>query len=492
MPADHVLVLDEGTSSTRAMVLDRAMKTRAMAQAEIALDLPLPDRVEQDAAQIWTQTLTVARAAIAEVGGADRIAAIAITNQRETSLVWDAASHAPFGPAIVWQDRRTAKACEALKAEGHEPDVQARTGLLLDPYFSATKLQWILANRPGAAEAARAGRARFGTVDSWLIWNLTRGRVHATDVTNASRTLLMDIKTGEWDAGMLALFGVDRSLLPDIRPSAALFGETHADWFGRPIPILSVIGDQQGALVGQGCFQPGEAKATYGTGAFLVVNTGRAVPVSSHRLLATVGYQAGPDKAFALEGSIFNAGTVTKWLRDDLGLIASAAESEAMARSVPDTGGVYLVPAFTGLGAPHWDPDARGAITGITRATRAAHIVRAGVEAAAYQTADLLGAFAADGAGVQVLRVDGGMAANRWFLQFLADICNVTVEVPQEAEMTAIGAGVLAGVELGWLTLTDWSDQRVVAERFTPSLSDAKRSALMAGWTRALNTTLTV
>ena len=492
---DLILVIDEGTSSTRAIVFDQAFIPVAQAQTEVGLTYPDDGWVEQDGAEIWNKTLQVCRDAIATAGGVDRIAAIGITNQRETTLVWDRQTGTPIAPAIIWQDRRTANVCASLVKAGHEPAVQNATGLLIDPYFSGTKIGWLLDHVEGARTKADAGGLAFGTVDSFLIWNLTGGEVHATDITNASRTLLYPLSLSEdfaWSKEMLDLLGVPSSLLPRVRPSGAQFGLTDPELFGRSIPILSAIGDQQAALVGQACLAPGTAKITYGTGAFLVANTGQDVPRSDNRLLGTLGYgHEGGSSAFALEGAIFNAGTVIQWLRDEMGLIADAPASEARAAALADNGGVYLVPAFTGLGAPHWDANARGTISGLTRAATADHIVRAGLEAAAYQTHELLDAFAADGADVEVLRVDGGMTANDWLMQFVADICNRPVERPDFMEMTALGAAALAGIQLGWLTEDDWASRTAPGKRFDPSMSDADRADLLAGWTAAMGRTLT-
>ena len=429
----HILVIDEGTTSTRVIAYDREFNPGSVAQQELTLAYPADGWVEQDGEEIWLASLTALREVTEKIGGAGNVAAIAITNQRETTLVWERETSRPLSPAIVWQDRRTHAACDALKAAGHETGISAVTGLLADPYFSATKINWLVEHQRLSEGDLAAGRYAFGTVDSWLIWKLTGGARHVTDITNASRTLLMDLESGAWSQAMLDLFGIHPAMLPEICPSGARIGVLADDILGAPVPILSAIGDQQAALVGQGCLAPGQGKITLGTGAFLVANTGATRPTSEHALLATCGYDTGTgDRAFALEGAIFNAGTVVKWLRDELGLIDAAADSEALARSVASTGGVYFVPAFTGLGAPHWKADARGEITGITRATRAAHIVRAGLEATAFQTLDLLTAFAADGAAVDVLRVDGGMAANDWLMQFMADICKLPVERPAE------------------------------------------------------------
>ncbi|MEM7767156.1 MAG: glycerol kinase GlpK [Pseudomonadota bacterium] len=488
-----LLVIDEGTTSTRAIVFDQDFKPLAQAQEEIDLTFPADGWVEQDGEAVWTRTLAVCRDAMAKAGGADRIAAIGITNQRETTLVWNRQTGVPIAPAIVWQDRRTAPACHAMAAEGLEPAVQAETGLLLDPYFSGTKIGWLLDHVPGARQQAEAGELAFGTIDTFLIWKLTGGAVHATDITNASRTLLypLDLEPGAgWSPAMLDRLNLPASLLPAVKPSSARFGDTDPAVFGRPIPILSAIGDQQAALVGQGCLTPGTAKITYGTGAFLVANTGPRPPRSEHKLLGTLGYaiEGGP-AAYALEGAIFNAGTVVKWLRDSLGLITGAAESEAMAASLDGNAGVYLVPAFTGLGAPHWDANARGTITGLTGGAQAGHIVRAGLEAAAYQTHDLLTAFEADGAPVSRLKVDGGMAANDWLMQFIADICDRPVERPDFSEMTAMGAAALAGMQLGWTDAQAWAAREADGRTFSPTMAPSKREALLAGWLAALQKT---
>ena len=485
--SEHILVIDEGTTSTRAMAFDRDFAEVAIAQREVPLAFPESGWVEQDGSEIWSESLAVAQSVCKQVGGAETVAAIAITNQRETVVIWDRATGEPIAPAIVWQDRRTALTCDRLRASGYEPEVQAATGLLIDPYFSATKIAWLLDDVPGARRRAEAGELAFGTVDSWLIWKLTGGRVHAIDITNASRTLLMDLQSGAWSEAMCARFNVPMALLPEIRPSGGPFCETDPGLFGRALPILSAIGDQQAALVGQGCLAPGLAKITYGTGAFLVANTGETRPHSANRLLATQGYGlANGPSAYALEGSIFNAGTVVKWLRDELGLVSRAADTEAMAAGLDSNDGVYFVPAFTGLGAPHWVADARGQITGLSRGTRAAHIVRAGLEACAYQTRDLLDAFARDGAPVERLRVDGGMVANDWLMQFIADICDVEVERPAYGEMTALGAAALAGIQLGWTDTKAWAARRADLTRFRPAMTSEHRDALISGWQKAV------
>lgn len=492
---DLILVIDEGTTSTRAIAFDADFQPVAVAQAEVPLSYPDDGWVEQDGEEIWDKTFQVCQDVITQIGGAERIAGIGITNQRETTLIWDRATSQLIAPAIVWQDRRTAERCEQLKAAGHEARVQQETGLLIDPYFSGTKAAWLLDNVDGARTRAEAGELAFGTVDTYLIWRLTGGAVHATDMTNASRTMLYPLNIAPdagWSTAMLELLNVPASLLPEVKPSGAPFGATDPALFGRAIPILSAIGDQQAALVGQGCLTPQTAKITYGTGAFLVANTGTDIPKSDNRLLGTLGYGIeGGGAAYALEGAIFNAGTVIQWLRDELGLIADAAQSEEMAEGLEDNAGVYLVPGFTGLGAPHWDANVRGTVTGLTRAASAAHLVRAGLESAAYQTRDLLTAFAADGADVALLRVDGGMAANDWLMQFIADICDRPVERPDFMEMTALGAAALAGMQLDWVTEAEWAARTAPGRRFEPNMSDDLRNTLVEGWQRALEQTLT-
>jgi glycerol kinase len=482
--ADLILVIDQGTTSTRAIAFDRNFAPKAVAQIELRQFYPHAGWVEHDPEEIWAATLQVCREVIDSVGGPRAIAAIGITNQRETTLIWDRASGAPIAPAIVWQDRRTADVCARLFGEGREAAVQAATGLLLDPYFSATKIAWLLDD---TERRSGAGALAFGTVDSFLLWRLTGGAVHATDETNAARTLLFGLSERAWRDDLCALFDVPRSMLPDVRSSAGLFGKTMTDLFGRAIPITGVAGDQQAALVGHGCLAPGAAKITYGTGAFLVMHAGDVAPVSRHRLLATIGYAVGGAAAYALEGSIFSAGATVQWLRDGLGVIGASRESEAMAAALPDNGGVYLVPAFSGLGAPQWRPDARGAILGLTRATTQAHIVRAGLEAIAYQTHDLLTALEADGAPKPTaLKVDGGVTANAWAMQFLADICDVPVERPAFQEVTALGAARLAALGAG---LIGRLDERAPTERpvrWTPRMDVNERTRLLAAWRRAV------
>jgi glycerol kinase len=485
-----ILAIDQGTTSTRALVFDGRGKPIATAATPLRQIYPANGWVEHDPAEIWQATREVCGRVIAEVGIA-RIKALGITNQRETTVVWDRITGEPVMNAIVWQDRRGAGACAALRADGHEARIQSKTGLLIDSYFSATKVQWILDNVPGARARAEKGELAFGTIDTFLLWRLTDGAVHATDATNASRTMLFDIHRGRWDDGLLALFNIPRAMLPEVRDTAGDFGATRADLWGRAIPITALVGDQQSALVGQACFTPGMIKSTYGTGCFVLVNTGDRALASRHRLLTTIAYRIGGKTTYALEGSIFNAGTVMQWLRDEARMLTTAAESETIAAALDDhggAGGVYFVPAFTGLGAPHWDPDARGAIVGLTRDSGAARIVRAGLESVAYQTADLIAALRQDGIGEPAaLRVDGGMAANGWFLQFLADMTDISVERPSCAETTAAGAAFLAGLGVGLFTSiedvkTAWSLEFRAVSKITP----ARRDQLLAGWHKAV------
>ena len=485
-----LLAIDQGTTSSRAIVFDTRGGVRATAQREFAQHYPASGWVEHDPEEIWSTTLAVTRKAFADAGGT--IAAVGITNQRETTVVWDRSSGTPIHRAIVWQDRRTAARCRELRDAGHEPAVSEKTGLLLDPYFSATKIAWILDHVDGARERAAAGELAFGTIDTFLVWRLTGGAVHATDATNASRTLLFDIHAQEWDDSLLRLFDVPRSLLPDVRDSAADFGVTSAAIVGQAVPIAGVAGDQQAAIVGQACFDPGMLKSTYGTGCFAIMNTGAAALRSRHRLLTTVAYRLEGKATYALEGSIFSAGTAVQWLRDGLGAIESAQESEALAAAAPEAGGVYLVPAFTGLGAPHWDPDARGALYGITRDTGPAHLARAALESVCLQTRDLMVAMEADcGAPIHRLRVDGGMVGNAWLMQALADIVDVAVERPRVIETTALGAAYLAGLQAGvFRSLDDIRTAWIRDVEFTPRMSREARETLLRGWESAVARTL--
>ena len=482
MGKSSILAIDQGTTSTRAMLFDADGNPRAAHAVELRQIYPANGWVEHDAEEIWQATLACCKAV---AGDAADIAAIGITNQRETSVVWERAGGAPIHNAIVWQDRRTADACRELKAKGLEPKVAAATGLLLDPYFSATKLAWILDHVPGARTRAARGELCFGTIDSWLVYKLTGGRVHATDVTNASRTMLLNLATLAWDDEMLALFDVPRAMLPDVRDSAGEFGET--TMLGRRGPILGVAGDQQAAAFGQACFKPGDVKSTYGTGCFALVNTGDVVPRSQNRLLATSAYRIGGDVAYAVEGSIFIAGAVVQWLRDALGVIRSAGEIEALAKTAKPADGLYFVPAFTGLGAPYWDPDARGAILGLTRDVGAAEIARAGLDAVCFQTRDLLEAMARDGGAPKSLKVDGGMVRNDWFCQRVCDLTGLPVERPKVIETTALGAAYLAGLAAGlFKDKDDIAARWALDRRFEPALAATTRDALYDGWMKAV------
>ena len=487
----YVLAIDQGTTSTRSIVFDDGARAIATAQAEFAQHYPRDGWVEHDPEDIWRDVQATMHGALAEAGlAAADIAAIGITNQRETSLIWDRRTGQPIHRAIVWQDRRTASSCASLKDAGHEAVVRARTGLLLDPYFSATKIAWLLDHVDGARARAEAGELAFGTIDTFLLWRLTEGRAHRTDATNASRTLLFDIHAQRWCPELLDLFGIPASLLPEVCDSSAIFGETSI--LGGAIPVAGIAGDQQAALFGQACFAEGSAKATYGTGCFLLLNTGAHAVASEHQLLTTVAYRLAGVPTYAVEGSIFVAGAAIKWLRDGLGLITHASQTHDMATRVADNGGVYMVPAFVGLGAPHWEPGARGLITGLTLGSEAAHVARAALEAVAYQTADLTRAMVSDGAAApDMLRIDGGMAANDWLCRFLADILRVPVERPAALETTALGAAFLAGLAVGL-----WPDTATLAalpratQRFEPAMDDAARARLLAGWQSALRQAL--
>ncbi|MEK9751990.1 MAG: glycerol kinase GlpK [Rhodospirillaceae bacterium] len=487
----HILAIDQGTTSTRAMVFDRAGHALAEARRELLQIYPGDGWVEHDAEEIWQSTRAVCDEALLRAGiGAAAIAAIGITNQRETVVVWDRATGRPIHNAIVWQDRRTAGVCRELRAAGLEDEITAKTGLVVDPYFSATKIAWLLDNVAGARTDAEAGRLAFGTIDCFLLWRLTGGRVHATDATNAARTQLFDIHAQAWAPTLLEIHRVPEALLPEVKDSADTFGATDKALFGRPIPITGIGGDQQAALVGQSCIRPGMVKSTYGTGCFTVLNTGDQAVRSSNKLLTTVAYRLGGKTTYALEGSIFVAGAAVQWLRDGLGLIKQSPESEAMARALDGkdgAGGVYLVPAFTGLGAPHWDADARGAILGLTRDSSAGHIVRAALESVCYQTRELFDAKAADGVSAETVRVDGGMVGNDWLMQFLADMLATTVERPAMTESTAQGAAFLAGIGAGLYSGLDevaalWSCER----RFTPEMPAPERERLFQGWLKAV------
>ena len=493
----YLLALDQGTSSSRAIAFDAHGQIAAVAQREFRQIFPEPGWVEHDPREIWSSQLATAREALAKAGlGAADIAGIGITNQRETTIVWNRATGEPIGNAIVWQDRRTAPACEALKARGLEPLFRDRTGLVLDAYFSGTKLAWLLDHVAGARAAARRGELAFGTVDTWLMWLLTGGAtaatrsaaVHATDPSNASRTLLFDVPRGEWSDELLQALDVPREVLPAVHPSSHVFGHTTADLFGAPIAIGGVAGDQQSALFGQACFRPGQVKNTYGTGCFMLMNTGARFEVSANGLIATSAAQAGERPQFAREGSVFIGGAVVQWLRDGLKIIRSAAEIEPLAASVPDNGGAYLVPAFAGLGAPHWDAYARGAMFGLTRGTTSAHLARAALESIAFQSADVLEAMEKDAAiTLTELRVDGGATANNLLMQFQADLLGVPVVRPKVLETTALGAGYLAGLAVGyWKDAADvaanWQQDRL----FEPRMPRAQVEELKAGWQKSV------
>ncbi len=474
-----ILAIDQGTTSSRAIRFDRDGAILALSQSEFPQIYPKAGWVEHDAEAIWQTTLGAARSAMD-----DGVTAIGITNQRETILLWDRATGKPLHNAIVWQDRRTADYCAELKADGVEPMVQAKTGLLLDPYFSATKLKYLLDTIPGARARADKGELAAGTIDAFLLWRLTGGRVHATDITNASRTLLCNIHTGTWDDELLTLFDIPGGVLPSIHANTHVFGESDPALFGRAIPIAGMAGDQQSAMIGQACFEPGMVKSTYGTGCFLLMNTGSAPVSSANRLLTTPAYHIGEDRAFALEGSIFVAGAAIKWLRDKIGIIEASDASEAIARAASPDHGVTVIPGFTGLGAPHWRPDARGLITGLTLDTTAADIVRATLEGIAFSTRDLLDAM---GAPPAAIRIDGGMSQNGWFAQFLADTLAVPVERPQSHETTAMGAAFLAGITTGiFADKQDVAAKWSRAARFEPSMGEEVRAANRANWQAAM------
>ncbi|HKF60075.1 MAG TPA: glycerol kinase GlpK [Dongiaceae bacterium] len=483
--AGSILAIDQGTTSTRAIVFDLEGGIRATAQRELPQIFPDDGWVEHDPEEIWRATLAVCNEVLAKAGD---VAGIGITNQRETTVIWHRATGRPIHNAIVWQDRRGAALCRKLEAEGHGPLVQRVTGLLFDPYFSATKLVWLLENVPEARARAEKGELAAGTIDSFLLWRLTGGRVHATDATNASRTLLFDIHRQAWSEELLALFGIPRALLPEVRDTAAEFGTTEAGLFDRPLPVLAMIGDQQAAGVGQACFEPGMIKSTYGTGCFVLVNSGREAPQSKNRLVTTVGVRIKGRTTYALEGSIFIAGAAVQWLRDRLGFITQSSETAAIAAGLPGNAGVYLVPAFTGLGAPYWEPEARGALFGLTRDVGRAEIVRAALEAVCYQTRDLMQAMAADGAPrPTALRVDGGMSANDWVMQFLADILGLPVERPVVTETTALGAAYVAGLQAGLFASPADIAKRWRRDRlFEPKMTEAERERLYAGWQDAV------
>ena len=490
----YILAIDQGTTSSRAIVFDDTYSIRGVGQEEFTQHFPKSGWVEHDADEIWSSTVNTIRSAISAAGiSASDIAAVGITNQRETTVLWDRKTGYPVHRAIVWQDRRTAEVCARLKAEGAEPDVTAKTGLLLDPYFSGTKLAWILDNVDGARARAEAGELAFGTVDTWILWKLTGGRVHATDATNASRTMLMNIHTGEWDAGLLNLLRVPATVLPEICDSAHDFGLCEKDIFGAAVPVCGIAGDQQAATVGQACFAPGMMKSTYGTGCFALLNTGSDAVPSQNRLLTTIAYRIGGNTTYALEGSIFVAGAAVQWLRDGLGIVKHASDTGKMAEAADPHQDVYLVPAFTGLGAPHWDADARGAIFGLTRGTGPNELARAALESVCYQTVDLLEAMRADweGSGDTVLRVDGGMVASDWTMQCLADMLDAPVDRPTILETTALGAAWLAGFKAGvWPDMDGFAASWKREHRFEPAMDKAERSRKIGGWRDAVRRTL--
>ena len=490
--APLLLAIDQGTTSSRALVFDQQGKPIAVAQQPFEQLFPADGWVEHRPEDIWQTTLDTARAVLAEVdakqlGG---VVAIGITNQRETTLIWDRRTGKPISNAIVWQDRRTTDRCAQLIEAGYEDLIRSRTGLVVDPYFSASKITWLLDNVSGARAAAEAGHLAFGTVDTYLIWQLTGGARHLTDETNAARTSLFNIHTGTWDADLLDLYRVPASLLPDVRPSRSDFGTTSDAVLGVSLPIYAVAGDQQSAAFGQGCVDPGMTKSTYGTGCFLLMNTGSQAIMSEHRLLTTRACRTGDEPTFALEGSIFIAGAVAQWLRDGLGVVETSPETEAIAAALDGNAGVYLVPAFTGLGAPHWDSAARGSMFGLTRQSGREHVIRAALESVAYQTSDLFGALSADGVDVALTRVDGGMAANSWLMQFISDVCAVPLERPANLETTALGVALQAGLVAGiWNSVDDVRNLAGPYEGFTPSMPGNERDALLKDWKIAVETT---
>lgn len=489
----HIMALDQGTSSSKAIIFNLTGRVLGTAQHEFDTVFPDDGWVEQDPEVLWRTTLLAGREALVNAGlkGED-IAAIGITNQRETTLVWDRDTGQCLHNAIVWQDRRTADRCDLMRIDGLAETVADTTGLVIDPYFSGTKLAWLLDNVDGLRAKAEAGNVAFGTVDTFLVWRLTKGQHHATDATNASRTLLFDIGSQSWSERLINYFNVPASLLPDVRDSAAHFGVADPEWFGAPIPITGIAGDQQAALIGQGCFQPGMAKSTYGTGCFAMINTGRDRVASQQQLLTTVAYRLGGKTTYALEGSIFSAGVAVKWLRDQLGLVVDAADTQGAAhRCGGDSGGVYLVPAFTGLGAPHWSPDSRGLIAGLTLATNRDQLITATLQSVAFQSQELIAAMAEDGAPIGNLRVDGGMVVNEWLCQFLADVLNLPVERPEITETTALGAATLAALGAGMVEDLDAATQLWNLDReFQPAMPALVREELLLGWRQAVERAL--
>jgi glycerol kinase len=487
MTTPAILAIDQGTTGSTSLVVDRDGRVRAKAYSEFAQHFPRPGWVEHDADEIWSVTVRVAREALAAAGAVD-LRGVGITNQRETVVLWDRETLTPVHNAIVWQDRRTTALCRALREAGHEEEVRRRTGLVLDPYFSGTKIRWLLDEHPELRRRAEAGELAAGTVDSWLVARLTGGAVHATDPTNASRTLLFDLERAAWDPWLASTLGVPLEILPQVRRSAGDFGVALGEHLGSDLPVAGVAGDQQAALFGQGCWEPGRAKNTYGTGAFLLLHTGTRPVRSRHGLLTTAACDARGGLSYALEGSVFIAGAALQWLRDGLGILPRAEDSEALARSLDGNDGVYLVPAFVGLGAPHWEPDARGMLVGLTRGTGRAHLARAALEAMAYGTAEVLQAMQSDsGFATPELRVDGGAALNDWLMQFQADVLGVRVRRPESVETTALGAAGLAGVATGvWSSGTDFLSAQGEGRRFEPGLGPEERGVLLAGWNRAV------
>ncbi len=490
----YILALDQGTSSSRAIVFDKYGQTKAVSQKEFTQIFPKPGWVEHNPMEIWSSQASVIAEAITsiDINGLN-IAAIGITNQRETTIVWDAETGEPVYNAIVWQDRRTSEFCDCLKRDGRTDLIRSKTGLIIDAYFSATKILWILENVPGARKRADEGKLRFGTVDTWLIWMLTRGEVHVTDVTNASRTMLFNIHTLEWDKELLTLFGIPESMMPEVKSSSEVYGYTKTTLFAHEVPIAGIAGDQQAALFGQMCTEPGSVKNTYGTGCFMLMNSGERPIMSSNNLLTTIAWKIGDTVNYALEGSIFVAGSVVQWLRDGLGIIRSSAEVEALAASVPDNGGVYFVPALTGLGAPHWDQYAKGSIYGLSRGSTAAHIARAALEGIAFQTMDIVNAMQRDaGVTLKELKVDGGASRNNLLMQFQADILGTSVIRPIVTETTALGAAYLAGLAVGyWESIDHIKSQWGVEMEFKPEASKDTVAELKAGWADAISRTLT-
>ena len=490
----YILALDQGTSSSRAIVFDEHGQTKAVSQKEFTQIFPKPGWVEHNPMEIWSSQASVIAEAITsiDINGLN-IAAIGITNQRETTIVWDAETGEPVYNAIVWQDRRTSEFCDGLKRDGRTDLIRSKTGLIIDAYFSATKILWILENVPGARQKADEGKLRFGTVDTWLIWMLTRGEVHVTDVTNASRTMLFNIHTLEWDKELLQLFGIPESMMPEVKSSSEVYGYTKTTLFAHEVPIAGIAGDQQAALFGQMCTEPGSVKNTYGTGCFMLMNSGERPIMSSNNLLTTIAWKIGDTVNYALEGSIFVAGSVVQWLRDGLGIIRSSSEVEALAASVPDNGGVYFVPALTGLGAPHWDQYAKGSIYGLSRGTTAAHIARAALEGIAFQTMDIVNAMQKDaGCTLKELKVDGGASRNNLLMQFQADILGTSVIRPIVTETTALGAAYLAGLAVGyWESIDHIKSQWGVEMEFKPEASQAQVEDLKEGWAEAIRRTLT-